>query len=581
MTLPLLALAVVVLLVAGYAGYGRFVAARFGLDDARPTPAHTCQDGLDFEPTPPGYLLGQHFSAIAAAGPIVGPILACQQFGWVPCVLWIGLGCVLIGAVHDLSALVASIRHGAQSVAEVVRQQLSPRAWAAFLAFIWLALLYVIVAFTDVTADTFLGRIEELDGVPVAFERGGAVAFASIGYLLLAVVMGLVQRFLRPPLWALTVVFVPLALGMVWWGTQHSELLVLEGAHRKQVWGALILGYCFVASLLPVWLLMQPRGYLGGFVLYVVLGVGVAGLFLGDFSVQQPAWKGFVQRDAAGAATASGYLFPFLFVTIACGACSGFHGLVCSGTTSKQLDKESHSAPVGYGGMLLEGFVALVALSTVMIVAPAAGTGPGAVYGQGIGRYVCALPGVGQEHLLTATVFGSMAFSTFVFDTLDVATRLGRQIVQELLGRRSATWGALATAATVGIPLLFVLGADPTRKAYLDYWTLFGASNQLLAALTLLGITVWLRRTGRPWWFTAAPCAFVLVVTVSALGLIAWRGVTQGSAAGFAPLVNAVVSLVLLALTALLVVEGIRAWNLPASPPGPAGPPAPAGGQAA
>ena len=554
--LPLLALVVVALLVVGYVSYGRLVAGQFGLDDARRTPAHTQADGVDFEPTAPGYLLGQHFSAIAAAGPIVGPVLACQQFGWAPCLLWIVLGCVLIGAVHDLSSLVASIRHGASSVAEVVRQQLSPRAWAAFLAFIWLALVYVIVAFTDVTASTFLGRIEELEGVQVQFEQGGAVALAAVCYLLLAVVMGLVQRFLRPPLWALTLVFVPLAFGTVLLGTRCSTLLVLAGSNPKLVWGVIILGYCFLASLLPVWLLMQPRGYLGGFVLYVVLGVSVVGILRGGFTVEQPAFVGVVAPVGTFPAT---LLFPFLFVTIACGACSGFHGLVCSGTTSKQLDKESHCRPVAYGGMLLEGFVALIALTTVMIVVPGKGGPPGAIYGRGIGEYVCQLPLVGREHLLAATVFGSMAFSTFVFDTLDVATRLGRHIVQELLGRRSPAWSLLATAATVGVPLLFVLGADPARKAYMDYWTLFGASNQLLAALTLLGITVWLKRTGRPAWFTALPCAFVLVVTVSALGLIAWSGLRQGTSAGLAPLINAGVALVLIGLAGLLGVEAALA----------------------
>ena len=564
LTLPLLALAVAVTLVAGYRFVGRAVAARLGLDDARTTPAHACRDGVDFEPTPPSYLLGQHFSAIAAAGPIVGPILACQQFGWLPCVLWIALGCVLIGAVHDLTALVASVRHGAKTVAEVVRQHLSPRAWAAFLAFIWLALLYVIVAFTDVTAGSFLGRIEELEGVKVGFERGGAVALASIAYLTLAVVMGLVQRLLRPPLWLVTAVFVPLAFGTVWLGSAGSTWLALSGPSAKLVWGVSILGYCFVASLLPVWTLMQPRGYLGGFMLYVVLIVGVIGVLFGGFATQQPGFAGFVQRTPEGAATPTGWLFPFLFVTIACGACSGFHGLVCSGTTSKQIDRESHCGTVGYGGMLLEGFVALVALSTVMIVAPAAAAGkpPGAIYGAGIGEYLCVILG-SREHLLLATVFGTMAFSTFVFDTLDVATRLGRHIVQELLGKPGAAWGAAATAATVGVPLLFVLTADPDAKrpAYMAYWTLFGASNQLLAALTLLAVSVWLKRTGRPAWFTFLPCLFVMAATATALAKIAVDGLSGG--AGFAALANAGVALVLLGLTALLVVEAVLAIRRP------------------
>ena len=201
-------------------------------------------------------------------------------------------------------------------------------------------------------------------------------------------------------------------------------MLVLDA----KTWAVLILGYCFVASLVPVWALLQPRGYLGGFVLYLALAVGVVGIFLGGFPIEQQAFRGFQLPGPTGA------LFPFLFVTIACGACSGFHGLVCSGTTSKQIAREPHCKPIGYGAMLLEAFVALIALATIMIVAPAdvAGKAPGAVYGQGLGRFLTVI--IGDQHLAFAITFGAMAFSTFVFDTLDVTTRLGRYILQELLG---------------------------------------------------------------------------------------------------------------------------------------------------
>jgi carbon starvation protein len=573
MSLPLLALLVAGALVLGYTLYGRFLARLYGLDDARVTPAHEQQDGVDFQPTPKGYLLGQHFSAIAAAGPIVGPIIACQQFGWLPCVLWIALGCVFIGAVHDLSALVASVRHGARTVAEVVRQNVSPRAWAGFMAFIWLALLYVIVAFADVTASTFMGATEELQGFESGFNKGGAVAFASVTYLSLALVMGLVQRRFALPLWLVTAVFVPAALGAVWLGTECSTVLAATGPGAQKLWGVLILGYCFVASLLPVWLLMQPRGYLGGFVLYLVLAVGVVGLLFGDFAIAQPAFKGFVQRDASGEPTPTGLLFPFLFVTIACGACSGFHGLVCSGTTSKQVDKEGHCKAVGYGGMLLEGFVALIALATVMVVAK---PGPaGKVYGDGIGQFMTVI--IGEDRLVLAATFGAMAFSTFVFDTIDVATRLGRYILQELFGWSGRAGALAATAATLAIPLLFVLTAEPPppggRPTYMAYWTLFGASNQLLAALTLLGVSVWLRRTGRPTWFTLAPAAFVMTITVWALGKIALDGFTRfrgpEGVVVVSTLVNGVIACALLGLATLLVVETARAWSSPPVDPGP------------
>src|SRR5262245_27443757 len=278
MGLPILAGGMIAVLLAAYGIYGRLVAAQYRLDDRTVTPAVAMRDGVDYEPTPPFYLFGQHFSAIAAAGPIVGPIAACLQFGWLPCLLWIGLGVVFIGAVHDFSALVASVRHKAKSVAEIVRQNLSRRAWLCLLAFIWIALVYVIVAFTNVTAGTFLGRIEELDGLKVGFERGGAVAFSSIAYLTLAVLMGLVQRKWNPPLWLTTLVFVPATLGVVWLGTACSTWFVIGGENAFRIWGALILGYCFIASLLPVWTLLQPRGYLGGFILYLAIAIAVLGI---------------------------------------------------------------------------------------------------------------------------------------------------------------------------------------------------------------------------------------------------------------------------------------------------------------
>ncbi len=558
MGLPLLAILVLGALALGYTLYGRLIARQYRLDDATRTPAEEVNDGIDFVPTRPFYLLGQHFSAIAAAGPIVGPILACQQFGWLPCILWIGFGVILIGAVHDFSALVASVRHKARSIAEIVRQNLGRRAWLAIMAFIWIALIYVIVAFTDVTAGTFVGRIEDLENVKVGFEKGGAVAFASAAYLVLAMVMGLLQRRFNPPLWLMTVIFVPATLGVVWLGTKCSTLFVLGGANPQKTWGVIILAYCFVASLLPVWLLLQPRGYLGGFVLYLVFAVGVIGIFFGPFTIEQDHFRGWVQKDAQGEPTPTGFLFPFLFVTIACGACSGFHGLVCSGTTSKQIARESHCRPVGYGAMLLEGFVALIALATVMIVAKPTGK-PGDIYGTGIGRFLTVI--IGKENLLPAIVFGTMAFSTFVFDTLDVATRLGRYILQELFDLRSKAAAAVATLATVGAPLFFILTAEAPAPgkppAYMAFWTLFGTSNQLLAALTLLGITVWLKRSGRPYWFTLLPMLFVMAITVWSLFLQATRAFRSGF--GLNPSsVNGVVAVLLVGLAGLLVVESLR-----------------------
>ncbi len=544
MSLPLLALATLSLLVLGYNSYGRFIARQFSIDDAAPTPAVSRNDGIDFVPTRPFYLLGQHFSAIAAAGPIAGPILACTQFGWLPCILWIGFGVVFIGAVHDFSSLIASVRHEGRSVAEIVKDALGPRAWLAIMLFIWIALVYVIVAFTDITSSTFVSGGEELGGTALDFNPGGAVAAASVLYLLLAVAMGVVERWLAPPLWLLTAVFVPGTLFMVWLGTRLSTVLVFDGT----TWSLAILAYCFVASLTPVWALLQPRGYLGGFVLYLALFAGVVGIFFGGFEIEQEAFKSW---HAAGP---TGALFPFLFVTIACGACSGFHGLVCSGTTSKQIARESHCRPIGYGAMLLEAFVALIALATVMMVdsASLAGKAPGAIYGAGLGRFLTVL--IGEENLVFATTFGSMAFSTFVFDTLDVSTRLGRYTIQELFGWTSGVGAVAATALTLALPVLFIVTAE--TGAYRTFWTLFGTSNQLLAALTLLAVSVWLKRSGRAYWFTLAPMFFVLTITL--WSLVLQISAALGDGATSAAALNGVVALTLFGLAAFLVTEAIR-----------------------
>jgi carbon starvation protein len=553
MSLTLLATIIVVVLVLGYTLYGRLIARQYALDDSKQTPAVTVNDGVDFVPTKKFFLLGQHFSAIAAAGPIAGPILACQLFGWGPSILWIGLGVVFIGAVHDFSALVASVRHKARSIAEITKENLGRRAWLAILVFIWIALIYLIVAFADITAATFVGKTEELEGV--AFNKGGAVAFASTAYLLLAIVMGLIQRKWNPPLWLMTVIFVPATLVAVWAGTQFSTLLIMH----ETSWAVTIMVYCFIASILPVWTLLQPRGYLGGFVLYMALAVGLVGIFFGGFDVKQPF------ATAAPLAGMSGSMLPFLFVTIACGACSGFHGLVCSGTTSKQIEKESDCKPVGYGAMLLEGLVAVIALATIMVVAPEAtkGVAPGRIYGDGIARFLTVM--IGDGAFVFAATFGAMAFSTFVFDTLDVATRLGRYILQELANAHGRTAATIATAITAGVPAAILVMTGP--GGYRTFWTLFGTSNQLLAALTLLAVTVWLARMGKRYWFTLAPMCFLMVITLwSLIGqakMFFGKSVDESGRLVIPSLANGIVAVALFLLTAFLVLEAIRAVSKP------------------
>lgn len=555
---------------AAYVFYGSLLARLFRLDPNTPTPAVTQRDDVDFIPTKPGLLLGQHFSAIAAAGPVVGPILAGAYFGWLPALLWILLGSIFIGGVHDLAALIASVRHRARSIAEVVREHMSRQSYILFLIFVWLALVYVIVAFTSITASAFDRAMDLGDGSKLP---AGSIATSSLLYLVLPVAMGLLVRFLRMPVGVATAVFLPL-VGVAIWIGQYIPLdlgqhLGLGAAAVHRTWCAILLVYCFVASVVPMWLLLQPRGHLGGYFLYVALVGGALGILFGASTLQYPAFRGWVAENGNP-------LFPFLFITIACGACSGFHAMVASGTTSKQLRTEADARPIAYGGMLLEGMVAVISLCCVMVLAPQAAqlTGtinPDAIYAQGIGGFLAVL---GVPYTF-AVSFAMMAFTTFIYDTLDVCTRLGRYVLQELLGLHDLGGRLLATALTVGAPLYFLVSApaDPAGRViptFLVFWGLFGASNQLLAALTLMGVTVWLWRTRRAMWVwavTGLPAAWMYVISTWELGRMAQRGFFGAQPGGPVPWV----ALLLIVLALMMLVEAIRLFLSPGRTTPPAG----------
>ncbi len=558
--LPVVLVSAVLLSIA-YVTYGRLLARLLRLDPNRATPAVELNDGVDFEPIEPKFLLSQHFSAIAAAGPIVGPILAGVAFGWVPALIWILVGCVFIGGVHDLTSLTASIRHKARSIAEVVRDHMTHRSYVLFLSFVWIALVYIIVAFTDLTATAFIGQQTLEDGTIVT---GGGIATSSLMYLLLPIVMGLLLRHTKLSLnWA-TAIFLPLVGVSIWAGQKMpfdlQSVLATTPDNARRIWDVLLLVYCLVAAVVPVWMLLQPRGHLGGYFLYVALGGGALGLMLGGEPIQYPAFNGFVSPSGQS-------LFPMLFITIACGACSGFHSLICSGTTSKQLAKETDAKTIGYGAMLLEGMVAIVSLCCVMVLdkdsAAVKNPQPNLIYALGIGRFLEVLhisPQLGVS-------FALMAFTTFIYDTLDVCTRLGRYIIEELTGWHNRFGRWLGTALTAGAPLFFLLqpGVDAEGKAlppiWKTFWALFGASNQLLAALTLLGVTVWLWRTrGEMWvWFvTGIPTVLMYVMSTWALISMTWPKFFNAAGTFAAPKeVVPWVGVVLLALAVLMLVEAL------------------------
>lgn len=567
------------ILLIAYRVYGRYLARLLRLDPAAETPAVALKDGVDFDPIAPAPLFNQHFSAIAAAGPIVGPILAGVMFGWVPAILWILIGSIFVGGVHDITALVASIRHRARSIAEVVREHMSRRSYVLFLLFVWLALIYIIVAFTDITTLSFVG-LTQLDNGEVV--SGPGIATSSILYLILPVMMGLVMRFTRMRLSVATIIFLPL-VGLSIWVGQYiplnlAGLLGVGDDRAHKVWNMLVLGYCFVASLVPMWCLLQPRGHLGGYFLIVSLAGCAIGLLFGGERVQYPAFRGW-EVDGAP-------LLPMLFITIACGACSGFHSIVASGTTSKQLRRETDAKAIGYGAMLLEGMVAVVSLCCVMRLSSDSalmqgGLKPNQIYAQGLGSFL----GVVGISPTLAVSFGLMAFTTFVYDTLDVCTRLGRYILEELLGLRGRVGRSVAAIATVAAPAPFLLyqsydAAGRPVAAWRIFWELFGASNQLLAALTLLGVTVWLWRTRRSVWLlavTVPPTVLMYAMSTWALLRIIRRDFARAGSESFNPVPW--VACLLVALALMMLVDAAISFLRPVRSAAPLAP-APALGRA-
>lgn len=510
------------ILILAYFTYGKFISKKiFELNNENIVPSVSMEDDVDYVPTDAKYLSGQHFSAIAAAGPVTGPIIAGIAFGWLPTFLWIIIGSIFIGGVHDMGALVASLRSKASGIADTMKNYVSKRVWILFNVFIFFTLIMIIVAFTDITTSSFVNNIDVGDGKSVG---GGATATSSILYLVLPVIMGFLLKFTKLSLKWATVIFLPLVALSIWIGpyipfSLQNALGLSSAADAQKIWNFVVIAYCFIAGIVPVWALLQPRGHLGGYFLYVTLIAAFIGIIFGGFDTQYPALvKQFGGDDFWTP------MFPMLFITVACGACSGFHSLVSSGTTSKQLAKETDAKPVGYGMMLAEAVVALVALSTVMILPKGDALllkSPNFIYANGLGSFM-ELIWLPKAFGIS---FGLMAFTTFVYDTLDVCTRLGRFIFQELTGLKGWTGRIISTFLIGGIPLILmsINLTDPTGKpiaVWSLFWKTFGASNQLLAALALIGITVFLQRTAKhskAWIVTFIPAIFMFIMSIWAL----------------------------------------------------------------
>jgi carbon starvation protein len=517
--------------VVAYRLYGGFITKRLEVNNNKETPSHTMYDGVDYCPAKAPVLLGHHFASIAGAGPIVGPVIA-AGFGWLPVYLWVVFGAIFIGGVHDYSSIVASVRHQSKSIGYIIQSYIGVNGKKLFLIFAWATLILVIAVFTIIVADTFTH-------IPSA-------GTSSILFMILAVLFGIALYRLKVQLWIATIVGVILLFLSIPAGNLFPIQL------SAFYWQILLLIYIFVASVTPVWILLQPRDYLNSFFLYALMIGGIVGVFFEAPAINIPAFNSF-SLDKVG------YLFPALFVTVACGAISGFHSIVGSGTTAKQLNKETDGRIVGYGGMLIEGMLAVLSLVAVAsmvneeFINILTTKGPVPAFSLGVARFLNAIPVINISIPLAQT-FTALAVSAFALTSLDTATRLARFMFQEYFEHKESKEKSFITNRYVSTGITVVFGAALTFSGQtMSIWPVFGSANQLLAALALLALTVWIANLKKGFLFVLIPMLFMFAVTLSALGMLIYTNFITTN------YTLAVISILLFTLAVLL---GIKAYSV-------------------
>ena len=495
----------IVALSAGYLLYGRWLAKKWGIDPKAKTPAYTHEDGQDYVPSSKFTVFSHQFSSIAGAGPVTGPILA-SVFGWVPVLLWLIIGGLFFGAVQDFGALYASVKNEGKSMGMIIEKYIGKTGRKLFMLFCWLFTLLVIAAFTDMVAGTFNGV--GLDSAETAYANSAAASISML-FIVVAVIFGVIQKHVgKMNEWVKAVVAIALLVAMFAVGIK------LPIYSSKTAWIYIIMAYLFLASVLPMWLLMQPRDYMTTFMLLGMIIGAVVGVVVAHPQMQLNAFNGFNVNGSG--------LFPTLFVTIACGAVSGFHSLVSSGTSSKTVSNEKDMPMIGYGAMVVESLLGIVALVVVGAVA-VGGTKPEgtpfAIFSSGVAGFLEKL-GVPVQ---VATVFMTMCVSALALTSLDSVARIGRMSFQELFygestdpkqmtpAQRVLTNKYFATVITLFFGYLLTLGG------YSNVWPLFGSANQLLAAMVLIALAVFLKTTGRTGWTLYIPMFVMLAVTFTAL----------------------------------------------------------------
>ncbi len=559
-TLVLLGICVVILF-CGYMFYGRWLAKQWGVGEGDiPTPAHTMNDGVDYVPAKAPVLMGHHFSSIAGAGPITGPIGA-AMFGWLPVTLWVLVGGIFFGGVHDFGALFASVRHKGQSIGEIISANMSKRAKQLFIIFSYLTLILVVAAFAAIVASTFGAVVENGVINEAKSATNASVAMVSLLFIVVAIIFGFAVYRRHTSMVVSSVLGVAAIVACMAIGMNFHPFYF-----TTTTWMWIIGVYITVASVTPVWILLQPRDYLSSFLLYAMLIVAVVGIVGAHPDINPdlfPAYAGFAVDNGNGVQ----YLFPILFTTVACGAISGFHSLVSSGTTSKQLDKESDAKPIAYGGMLLECVLAVITLCAIAYARETGHThGATDIFAGGIAAMIGAIPGMESMEMSMYTLL-VLTYSAFCLTSLDTATRLARFMFQEF-------WlepGEMPKDVKGGFKKLMVnpyfatiitviLGVLLGMNGFMKIWGLFGAANQLLAGIGLLAVAAWLGNAGKNNKMFIFPMCFMMVVTICSLALIVRNqvGMIMKGGADWGPYAQAGIGALLIVLALELAVEGFR-----------------------
>ena len=527
----------IVVFVTAYLTYGRWLVRTWGVDPRAVTPARRFEDGQDFSPASRFTVFAHQFSSITGAGPVTGPIIA-AMFGWLPALLWLLVGGVFFGAVQDFTALYASVKNDGKSMGMLIEKYVGKTGRRLFLLFCWLFTLLVIAAFADIVANTFNGFTKE-GGLAVP---NAAAASISMLYIFVAMAFGFFIRRVQPGGGTKLAVGLVLIVAMLAAGIAYP--LYFSGA----VWRYVVFGYCFIASVLPMWLLMQPRDYLSSFLLLGMVAGGVVGVLVANPTLNMPAFVGF---EVAGKP-----MFPILFITIACGAVSGFHSLVSSGTSSKSIANEKDMLTVGYGSMLIESLLGVVALVIVCSAATDGVLPKGTPFQTFSGAVAGFFAMFGMPRDVAACIM-TMCVSALAMTTIDSVARIGRMSFQELFapaeGEKSSLFAAFCCNKYVSTLVTLFFSYLLCLAGYMNIWPLFGAANQLLSALVLISLAVFLRTTGRKGWMLYVPMTVMFCVTMTALVMSVygiWGKLMNG---GFVFMIDGLQLVLALALMTLAV----------------------------